>query len=85
MIHYHGGPIYPVTAAFRLWRARHAFVSFAYPEQVEIAAEEAQSFALDNGAFSAWKSRDRKVNWQGMDYDWGWPVVVASAGYDFAS
>lgn len=30
-------------------------VSFAYPEQLEIIAESAQSFALDNGAFTAWK------------------------------
>lgn len=31
-------------------------VSFAHPEQLPIIAEVCQSFALDNGAFSAWRS-----------------------------
>lgn len=35
---------------------RHAMVSFEHPEQVEVAAEICQSVALDNGAFSAWRS-----------------------------
>lgn len=55
MIHYHGGPVTPVDVARQLWTRRHAFVSFEHPAQIEIAAEVAQSFALDNGAFSAWK------------------------------
>lgn len=55
MIAYHGGPIWPQDVARQLWTRRHAFVSFERPEQVELAAEMAQSFALDNGAFSAWK------------------------------
>lgn len=55
MIHYHGGPITPIAAAIELWTRRHAFVSFAHPKQVALAAEVAQSFALDNGAFSLWK------------------------------
>ena len=55
MIHYHGGPIWPQDVARQLWTRRHAFVSFERPEQAELAAEVAQSFALDNGAFSAWK------------------------------
>jgi hypothetical protein len=54
MIHYHGGPITPLTVADAVWRGRHAFVSFERPEQVAMAAAVAQSFALDNGAFSAW-------------------------------
>lgn len=56
MIHYHGGPVWPTMCAYKLWRARHAFVSFARPEQMDVAAEVSQSFAIDNGAFSAWKS-----------------------------
>jgi hypothetical protein len=56
VIHYHGGPIWPVNVARELWTRRHAFVSFERPEQIEVAAEMAQSFALDNGAFAAWKS-----------------------------
>lgn len=55
MIHYHGGPIWPATAARALWERRHAFVSFARPEQVGVAAEMCQSFALDCGAFTLWK------------------------------
>lgn len=62
MIHYHGGPITPVTAAIQLWKARHACTSFFHPEQVSVAAEVCQSFMLDNGAFSAWK--------QGVAVDW---------------
>ncbi|MFN8992946.1 MAG: hypothetical protein ACK5X3_04680 [Pseudomonadota bacterium] len=54
MIHYHGGPITPLTVADAVWRGRHAFVSFERPEQVAMAAAVCQSFALDNGAFSAW-------------------------------
>jgi hypothetical protein len=56
MIHYHGGPITPLTAADAVWRGRHAFVSYERPEQIALAAEICQSFALDNGAYSAWSS-----------------------------
>lgn len=55
VIHYHGGPITPLSVALATWTARHAFVSFVRPEQVALAAEVCQSFALDNGAFSVWK------------------------------
>jgi hypothetical protein len=54
VIAYHGAPITPVDVARQLWTRRHAFVSFEHPEQLEVAAEVAQTFALDNGAFSAW-------------------------------
>lgn len=56
MIHYHGGPITPDTCAIRAWSSRHAFVSFARPDQINLAAAVTQSFALDNGAFSLWKA-----------------------------
>ncbi len=55
MIHYHGGPITPVSAAISAWTRRHACVSFAYPDQMPIACEVAQSVIADNGAFTAWK------------------------------
>lgn len=61
MIHYHGGPITPIRLAESVWSARHAFVSFARTEQVGLAAEICQSFALDNGAYTAWK--------QGRNFD----------------
>ena len=55
MIHYHGGPITPLSVATDLWTGRHAFVSFERPEQIALAAEVCQSFALDNGAYSVWR------------------------------
>ena len=81
MIHYHGGPITPDTVALRAWTARHAFVSFAHPSQLPIAAEVAQSFALDNGAFSFWKA-NKSVDWPGF-YAWveNWK---RHPGFDFA-
>jgi len=55
-------------------------VSFANPDQIALAAEVCQSFALDNGAFSAWRggaSVDVKgfVEWVGEwarhpGFDW---------------
>lgn len=64
MIHYHGGPITPESAAVRVWRARHAFVSYAAPGQINTAAAYAQSFALDNGAFSFWRA-GKPTDWPG--------------------
>ena len=55
MIHYHGGPITPMPVGLAVWKARHAMVSFAWPDQIKLAAEICQSFALDNGAFSVWQ------------------------------
>jgi hypothetical protein len=55
MLHYHGGPITPLSVAHATWAGRHAFVSFERPEQIAFAAENCQSFALDNGAFSVWR------------------------------
>lgn len=56
MIHYHGGPITPIECAQRAWTGRHAMISFANPEQLPLAAEICQSFALDNGAFPIWRA-----------------------------
>jgi hypothetical protein len=54
MIHYHGTPITgPDWPHLQLAR-RHAMVSFAAPQQIEVIADICQSFTLDNGAFSAW-------------------------------
>jgi len=69
MIHYHGLPITPATAAVRAISNGHAFVSFAHPDQLTIALETAQSFALDNGAFSAWKSGKPVTDWT-QYYEW---------------
>lgn len=70
MIHYHGGPITPETCALRAWRGRHAFVSFEHPGQLDLAASVCQSFALDNGAFSAWRrTGEPRADW-GPYYEW---------------
>lgn len=63
MIHYHGLPITPDAAAAQVLAGRHAFVSFGNPEQIDVAAEVCQSFALDNGAFGAWRSGAPIADW----------------------
>lgn len=81
MIHYHGGPITPDTVALKAWKARHAFVSYAHPSQIKLAAEVSQSFSLDNGAFSFWKAR-KATNWAGYyDFVMNWS---RHPGFDFA-
>jgi hypothetical protein len=69
MIHYHGLPITPATAAAKAIDAGHAFVSFAHSDQLGVAIEVCQSFAIDNGAFSAWKSGKPIDDWTAF-YDW---------------
>lgn len=69
MIHYHGLPITPATAAIKAVESGHALVSFEYPEQLSIAAEVCQSFILDNGAFSAWRAGRAVSDWRDY-YTW---------------
>lgn len=69
MIHYHGLPITPSDACAQVLTGRHAFVSFSQPQGWEIAAEVCHSFALDNGAFSAWKAGRPIVDWRPF-YEW---------------
>jgi hypothetical protein len=47
----------------------HAFVSFAHPGQLGVAVEICQSFAIDNGAFPAWKNGRPIQDWQPF-YAW---------------
>ncbi len=82
MIHYHGGPVTPVAAAIALWTRRHALVSFAHPKQMALAAEVSQSFILDNGAFSLWRSTGGAVDVAAFA-DWVRPWERHPA-YDFA-
>lgn len=56
MIHYHGTPITPDEAAVKILKGRHAMISFANPKQIGLIADICQSFVLDNGAFSMWKT-----------------------------
>jgi hypothetical protein len=82
VIHYHGGPVTPNSAAVALWTRRHAFVSFARPEQAALAAEICQSFALDNGAFTHWKQGNGTVD---VDAYGDWVAQwVNHPGFDFA-
>lgn len=69
MIHYHGLPITPATAAAKVINAGHAFVSFAHPGQLGVAAEFCQSFAIDNGAFPAWRNGSPIKDWSPF-YEW---------------
>lgn len=65
MIHYHGLPITPATAAAAAIKAGHAFVSYAHPGQLGLAVAACQSFAVDNGAFSAWRAGQAVSDWSG--------------------
>lgn len=56
MIHYHGTPFSGEMKNNMALAGHHAMVSYAKPTAMDIVAEVCQSFALDNGAFSAWKS-----------------------------
>lgn len=69
MIHYHGLPINPATAALRAIGGGHAFVSFRHANQLHTAIEVCQSLAVDNGAFSAWKSGEPVRDWRPY-YEW---------------
>lgn len=61
MIRYHGTPMTPVADMITAFANRHAMVSFAHPEQMEVCAEICWSVVLDCGSYSAWQS--------GTEYD----------------
>lgn len=82
MIHYHGADISPTTAAAKVLTGRHGFVSFAYPSKLEWCLEVCQSFALDNGAFSAWINGEEVKDWEPY-YRWV-HSVMNHPGFDFA-
>lgn len=69
MIAYHGLPATPETAAVRLLKGGHGFVSYRTPGQLAIAIACCQSWAGDNGAFSAWKEGKPISDWSGF-YEW---------------
>lgn len=57
MILYHGTPTGGTNAdARRFLAGRSALVSFAEPKQLPIVRGVCESFVLDNGAFTVWKS-----------------------------
>ncbi|MEP9320448.1 hypothetical protein ABKS89_25105 [Pseudomonas sp. LABIM340] len=69
MIHYHGLPITPDTAAEPAISGGHAFISFKNPAQLGLAAQVCQSFAIDNGAYSAWRGGNPITDWSEF-YAW---------------
>lgn len=81
MIHYHGLPITPATAAVAAIKGGHAFISWAYPDQLGLAMDIAQSFAVDNGAFSAWRNGSTP-NWDEY-YRWV-ETIQGHPGFDWA-
>lgn len=82
MIHYHGLPISPETAALSAIRGGHAFLSKRYPAQLRIVLGVCQSFALDNAAFSAWKEGKPIIDWS--EY-YAWVAELSRfPSFDFA-
>lgn len=69
MRHYHGLPITPETAAVEALSNGHAFVSFPNRDQLRTAVECCSSFALDNGAFPAWRAGKPVLDWAPY-YEW---------------
>jgi len=82
MIHYHGLPITPETAAAVVLQGGHGFVSFAEPRNLGLAAAVCQSFAIDNGAFTAWKQGRPIQDWSPF-YEWAAQAKLIPA-CDFA-
>ena len=82
MIHYHGTPMTPNDACVAALSGRHAMVSFAHAQDLEIVQEVCQSFAVDNGAFSAWVSGKPIEDWTPY-YEWV-ETEAQAPGLDFA-
>jgi hypothetical protein len=62
VIHYHGTP-FPEAVWQQVIRGRHCLISFRDKRSIDDAAKYCQSFVLDNGAFSAWRSGKLITNW----------------------
>lgn len=70
MIHYHGTPIGGKREdVARFLTGRHCLVPFPRHEDIGVAAEVCQSFAVDNGAFSAWVKGQPITDWNPY-YEW---------------
>lgn len=64
MIRYHGTPITDNVAMVNALTGRHAMVSWRRPDQIQGVAEICDSFALDNGAYSAWRKGTPVRDWE---------------------
>ncbi len=70
MIHYHGTPCGGKREdVARFLTGRHALIPFPRHEDIGTASEVCQSFCVDNGAFSAWRSGAPITDWQPY-YEW---------------
>ncbi len=71
MIHYHGAGIGSPTALFETMRGGHALITWKLINQpvIESVLDICQSFMLDNGAFSAWRSQKPITDWTKY-YEW---------------
>lgn len=56
MIHYHGIPLSGGDRTHMALQSKHAFISYAHSTAAALVIEMVQSFALDNGAFSAFSA-----------------------------
>ena len=57
MIHFHGTPMSGtrIGAQKFMQGGRNVLISFARPEQLDLAQKYSKSYVLDNGAFTTWK------------------------------
>lgn len=58
-----------MTVAHEAYSGGHAFISHRTPGQIAIAMEVCQSFAVDNGAFPAWREGRPITDWRPF-YAW---------------
>lgn len=82
MIPYIGLPITPETAAYAAIKAGHVFISAHYREQLDVALAVCQSMAVDNAAFSAWRSGEPITDWKPY-YEWV-STLMLYPQFDFA-
>ncbi len=70
VVHYHGTPVWGDAGNVHriAVSGAGAFVSYARPDQLVASFKHAKSVAIDNGAFSAWKS-GLVIDWQKF-YQW---------------
>lgn len=70
MIHYHGTPCGGKREdVARFLAGRHALIPWPRHEDIFTASEVCQSFVVDNGAFSAWRSGQPITDWKPY-YEW---------------
>lgn len=82
MIHYHGLPATPETVCIAMASAGHLFVPPGARYQLGAVLSVCQSFAIDNGAFTAWKQGKPIEDWSDF-YRWA-RECMAIPSCDFA-